>query len=93
MPTSENTDPGRIRSGGERVYGIRMTLPTSDPFQLVLGNEWNSFRWYATEEERDEALIDMRREHQYSRLGDSPTLNYETVERDKPAAPLQRPAA
>ena len=93
MSTSENTDPGRIRSGGDRVYGIRMTLPDADPFQLVLGTEWTSFRWYATETERDNALTDMRREHEYSRLGDTPTLIYEKVERDKPPAPLQRPAA
>ncbi|MDH3647680.1 MAG: hypothetical protein OER80_12995 [Gammaproteobacteria bacterium] len=93
MSSSENTDPGRIRSGGERVYGIRMTLPENDSFRLVLGDDWASFRWYATEAERDEALADMRREHEYSRLGDIPTLIYERVERDKPPAPLQRPAA
>lgn len=93
MSTSENTDPGRIRSGGERVYGVRMKLPDADPFQLVLGNQWNGFRWYSTETERDAAMADMRREHEYSRLGDTPTLIYEKVERDKPPAPTQRPVA
>ena len=93
MSTSENTDPGRIRSGGDRVYGVRMTLPDADPLQLVLGTDWSSFRWYASKDERDEAFEDMRREHQFSRLGDAPTLIYDKVERDKPAAPLHRPAA
>ncbi len=93
MPTSENTDPGRIRSGGERIYGIRMTLPSDDTFRLVLGDDFATFRWYATAEERDAALADIRREHQYSRTGDTPTLIYQKVERDKPPAPIKRPAA
>ncbi|MDH3588928.1 MAG: hypothetical protein OEQ74_05955 [Gammaproteobacteria bacterium] len=93
MTTSENTDPGRIRSGGERVYGVRMTLPDNDPFRLVLGDDWISFRWFASESERDAALAQMRREHQFSRLGDTPTLIYERAERDKPPAPLKLPAA
>ncbi|MBT8137636.1 MAG: hypothetical protein KJO54_11530 [Gammaproteobacteria bacterium] len=93
MPTSENTDAGRIRSGSERVYGVRMTLPPDDPMRRVLGDEWASFRWFASIDERDNALIRMRREHEYSRLGDTPTLVYEKVERDKPPAPLKRPTA
>ena len=93
MSSSENTDPGRIRSGGERVFGVRMTLPEDDSFRLVLGEDWTSYRWYASEAERDAALAGMRREHEYSRIGDMPTLNYEKVERDKPPAPLHRPAA
>ncbi|NNF66384.1 MAG: hypothetical protein HKM98_02640 [Gammaproteobacteria bacterium] len=93
MPSSENTDPGRIRSGGDRIFGVRMKLPANDTFRLILGGDWTSFRWYATEAERDQALANMKREHEYSRVGDTPTLVYETVERDKPPAPLQRPAA
>lgn len=93
MPTTENTDPGRIRSGGDRVFGIRMTLPDGDPFRLVLGTEWTSFRWYASSKERDNAYEDMRHEHRFSRLGDAPALVYEKVERDKPAAPTHHPAA
>ena len=92
MPSSENTDPGRIRSGGDRVYGISMSLPDHDPFRLVLGEDWQSYRWYATEQERDAAYIDIQREHRYSRLGDTPTLRVAKVERDKPPAPLARTA-
>ena len=42
-------------------------------------------------EERDHAFEDMRREHRFSRMGDAPSLVYEKVERDKPAAPIQNP--
>ncbi len=93
MASSENTDPGRIRSGGERVYGIRMQLPEDDTFRLVLGEDWSTHRWYATERERDAAFVELQREHEYSRLGDTPTLVCEKVTRDKPPAPLHRPAA
>ena len=93
MASSENTDPGRIPTGGERVHGIRMSLPEHDTFRLVLGNDWATHRWYATERERDAAFVELQTEHAYSRLGDTPTLVYEKVSRDKPPAPLHRPAA
>lgn len=93
MPSTENTDPGRIRTGGERVFGIRMTLPADDTFRLVLGDDWTSYRWYAHELERDVALVALQTEHAYSRLGDTPTLVYDKVERDKPPAPTIKPAA
>ncbi|NND60564.1 MAG: hypothetical protein HKN49_09880 [Gammaproteobacteria bacterium] len=93
MPSTENTDPGRIRSGGERVYGIRITLPENDTFKLVLGDDWAGHRWYASEPERDAAFVELQREHDYSRLGDAPTHIYEKVSRDKPPAPEQRSGA
>lgn len=93
MPSTENTDPGRIRTGGERVFGIRMTLPADDTFRLVLGDDWTSYRWYAHELERDVAFVALQTEHAYSRLGDTPTLVYDKVERDKPPAPTIKPAA
>ena len=89
--TSENTDPGRIRTAGEHVYGIRMTLPPGDPLGALLGTETEMFRWYATAAERDAALEDMRREHEYSRIGDRPTLLYEKVDRDRPGAYTRSP--
>lgn len=92
MPSSENFDPGRIRSARERVFGIKMRLDREDPLRAVLGEDWETVRWYATESERDKALIDMRQVHVYSRGGDQPTLDYEKVTGPKPSAPvLPRP--
>lgn len=88
MPSSENFDPGRIRSAREKVYGIRMVLADNDPLSAVLGDEWQTERWYATESERDRALEDMRQQHRYSRRGDRPTLRYSKVDSPKPNAPL-----
>ncbi len=93
MPTSENFDPGRIQSGGERLFGIRMTLPQDDPMIAVLGDSFETWRWYASATERDAALEQMRSEHRFSRIGDRPTLRYERVERDKPHGPIIRRSA
>ena len=89
--TTENTDPGRIRSATAHVYGIRMTLPSGDPLGALLGPETEMYRWYASAAERDAALEDMRREHEYSRIGDVPRLVYEKVERDRPAGYTRSP--
>lgn len=88
MTSSENTDPARIHSEADCVFGIRMTLPENDPFRSVLGADWQSFRWYATAAERDRALEEMRREHRFSRTGDRPALVYEKTERDRPGRAL-----
>jgi hypothetical protein len=89
--TTENTDPGRIQSAGAKVYGIRMTLPPDDPMIALLGRETEMYRWYATAAERDAALAEMRREHEYSRIGDRPTLSYAKIERDRPAGYTRTP--
>ena len=88
---TENTDPGRIRSAGPRIYGVRITLPPNDPLAPLLGSDVEMYRWYATEAERDAALADMQREHEYSRVGDRPTLRYEKVERERPAEYTRSP--
>lgn len=93
MSSTENTDPGRIATRSERVYGIRMTLPEDDSFIGILGRDWEMYRWYASAAERDEALETMRAEHLYSRSGDRPMLRYSRVERDKPGEYLRKPAA
>jgi len=89
--TTENTDPGRIQSADAKVYGIRMTLPADDPMIGLLGRETEMYRWYATSAERDAALEEMRREHEYSRIGDQPTLTYAKVERDRPSGYTRAP--
>jgi hypothetical protein len=88
VPSSENFDPGRIRSARERVFGIRMRMPGNDPLRAVLGDDWETVRWYATEAERDAALADMRSQHRFSRNGDRPTLDYETITAPKPSSPV-----
>jgi hypothetical protein len=45
-----------------------------------LGPEWNRTHWYATAGERDAAMAEMSRKHEYSRAGDSPALRFEKVE-------------
>ena len=89
--TTENTDPARISTASSRVYGIRMTLPPDDPLRALLGDDAEMYRWYATAAERDSALAEMQREHEYSRIGDRPTVKYEKVERDRPAGHARTP--
>lgn len=65
-----------------RRYGIRVTMPGEDSFAGVIGSDWERLHWFFTPEERDRALADMQRQHDYSRRGDRPTLQFEKVERD-----------
>jgi len=64
-----------------RPYGIRVSLPAGDPFRKLLGEEWHRLHWYPSPEERDAALAEMARKHQYSRAGDKPSLVFQKVEK------------
>lgn len=64
-----------------RPYGVRVTLKPGDPFRKLLGADWNRTHWYPTAAERDAALIEMARKHEYSRPGDAPALKFEKVEK------------
>lgn len=64
-----------------RPYGIRVSLPPGDPFRKLLGPEWHRLHWYAAPQERDAALVEMSRRHEYSRQGDRPSLLFEKVEK------------
>jgi len=64
-----------------RPFGVRVSLPPGDPFRKLLGNEWQREHWYETAEERDRALTEMARRHEYSRGGDKPALVFEKVEK------------
>lgn len=68
-------------SGLPRPFGVRVALRTDDPFRTLLGNEWSRTHWFETAEERDAALAEMSREHEYSRPGDRPALVFEKVEK------------
>ena len=65
----------------ERPYGIRVTTRPGDPFRLLVGKEWAREHWYGCARERDEALADMRRKHEYSRSGDEPALEFVSIDR------------
>ena len=62
-------------------YGIRVTMPPNDPLRRLLGNDWHTEHWFATGEERDEALRDMASRHAFSRIGDTPSVLLESIER------------
>jgi hypothetical protein len=64
----------------QRPYGIRVSLPPGDPFRKILGPEWHRNHWYPTPAERDAALTEMSRRHQYSRAGDKPSLVFDKIE-------------
>ena len=63
------------------LFGIRVSAAANDPFANLVGNDWNTTHWFKTQADRDRAIKDMQREHEYSRRGDKPTLVYETVTR------------
>lgn len=71
-----------------RPYGIRVRLRPGDPFRRVLGEDWQKEHWYATARERDAALLDMGRRHEFSRLGDRPAVQFEKIERLGQSHPL-----
>lgn len=71
-----------------RPYGIRVSLPPGDPFRKLLGAEWQRLHWYPTPEERDAAIAEMSRRHEYSRSGDMysrsgdrPALVFQKIEK------------
>ena len=61
-------------------FGVRVRLRSGDPFARLVGNDWQKTHWYATAADRDRALLDMAREHEYSRIGDRPSLVFEKTE-------------
>jgi hypothetical protein len=65
----------------QRPYGVRITLKPGDPFRKLLGADWNKTHWYGSAAERDAALIEMSRKHEYSRPGDRPALKFDKVEK------------
>jgi hypothetical protein len=67
-------------SQGPRPYGVRVSLRPGDPFRKIMGGEWHRIHWYATAVERDAALAEMSRKHEYSRVGDRPALVFQKVE-------------
>ena len=67
--------------GLARPFGIKVTLNGADPFANLLDEGWETFHWYATNDQRDSAIEDMRSRHRYSRRGDRPSLVYSKVDK------------
>lgn len=62
-------------------YGVRVSLPVQDPLRKLLGPQWHRLHWYASTDERDAAIVNMSRRHEYSRKTDVPSLVFEKVEK------------
>jgi hypothetical protein len=62
-------------------FGVRVSLPVGDPMSKLLGPQWHRLHWYATPDERDAAIAQMSRRHEYSRATDVPSLVFEKVEK------------
>ena len=79
MSTCQTHNLRHPTSTAPRAYGVRVSLPAGDPFRKLLGEDWSRTHWYETAEERDAALAEMSRKHEYSRPGDRPALSFEKV--------------
>lgn len=62
-----------------RPYGIRVTFDAQDPFTRLVDAGWRQEHWFATAQERDDALADMAGRHVYSREGDTPSVRFEKL--------------
>ena len=66
-----------------KKYGIKMQLPEGDPMRSahLLGDDWETINWYATEAERDRAFAEAQQKHPYYRIGDHPSVVLTKVQR------------
>jgi len=63
-------------------YGIKVRMPEGDTMSAphLLGDGWESVRWFDTEAARDEALAEMEDQPPYYRRGDSPSVILEKIQ-------------
>ena len=80
MSISQPQNFNRPLAERPRPYGIRVSLPPGDTFRKILGADWRREHWYSSAAERDAAMAEMRRRHEYSRPQDAPALVFEKVE-------------
>ena len=65
----------------EKRFGIRISLAGDDPFRRLLSDDWETSHWFTDAGERDQALADISRRHEFSRIGDTPTVCFEPIDR------------
>ena len=59
-------------------------MPADDPFRAahLIGSDWEGFRWFDGEEERDRIFAQMERQPPYYRQGDTPNQVLAKIEED-----------
>ena len=80
MSTCHSHNLREPESAAPKPYGVRVSLRAGDPFRKLLGADWSRTHWFETVLERDAALAEMSRKHEYSRPGDRPALRFEKIE-------------
>jgi len=80
MAVSQPHNLRRPPTQAPKPYGLRVSLRSTDPFQKLLGADWHRTHWYTTAAERDAAMAEMSRRHDYSRAGDKPALVFQKIE-------------
>lgn len=67
-----------------KKYGIRIMLPPGDFLRgpHLLGEDWQGYRWFASEQDRDEAYELMQRRTPYYRRDEIPPQVLEKIEAD-----------
>ncbi|CAB1276054.1 hypothetical protein [Candidatus Nitrosacidococcus tergens] len=65
-----------------KKYGIYITLPSNSTMRAahLLGENWDSYHWYYTIEDRDKAFEEMRFHLPYYQNRDNPNLIIKKVE-------------
>ncbi|EDZ68455.1 hypothetical protein [Nitrosococcus oceani] len=65
-----------------KQFGIRITLSSSDTMRAshLLGEDWESYRWYRTVEERDKAFEELQQPLPYYQRADNSNLILTKVE-------------
>ncbi len=65
----------------EKKYGIRISMPEDDTMAMghLLGENWESFRWFETAELRDRIYRQMSATPRNYRVGDRATVELEKI--------------
>lgn len=70
--THNLVDPADANSA--KPWGIKVNVPQTDPFNLLVGGKFEKSHWFATQQLRDDALDAMAARHGFYRIGDDPSI-------------------